>query len=100
MSKTILFLSLLFSSIFLMGCTLTDTTKPTSAPTGGVEQKQGDTIITGKISGTAGAYFIQESGKNPQSIDSYSVDLGQYVGQVATITGQYSGDTLFVGEVK
>ena len=83
-----------------MGCTAGKSVNAPASNTGGVEQKQGNTIITGKISGSTGAYFIQESGKNPQGIDSYAIDLSQYVGQTVTITGQYSGDTLFVGEVK
>lgn len=90
---------LLISAVFLTGCTSTSTTSPEES-TSQVQQKQGDTTITGKLSGSENAYFIQESGKTPIMIDSYSLDFGQYVGQVVTIVGQYSGDTLFVSEIR
>lgn len=88
---------MLISSALLMGCTNTSTTTPTSS---GIEQKQGDTTIAGTLTGGEGAFFIQVSGQQPQMVDSYSLDLSSYVGQTVTITGQYSGSTLFVGEIQ
>lgn len=98
MSKKFLFSFLLIFSMFLVGCT-TDSNQPESQPSQ-LEQKQGDTEVTGKIGGSEGSYFIQVSGLAPTMIDSYAVDLSQYVGQTLTVVGQYSGDTLFVGEVR
>jgi len=83
----------------LAGC-LGSPSSQKSAPSSQIQQKQGDTTKTGKISGSPGQFFIQEGSKTPESIDSYSVDLSTYVGQTVTVVGQYSGDTLFVGEVR
>ncbi len=75
--------------------------KPTDTPTKtNIEQKQGDTTKTGVVSGSEGSYVLQVTGEAPIAIDSYGVDLSGYVGQSVTVTGQYSGDTLFVGSVE
>lgn len=69
-----------------------------SAPA--ANEKSGDTSKTGTISTSEGRYFLQESGGTPEEIESYAVELEEYVGQTVTVTGQYSGDTLFVGSVQ
>lgn len=66
----------------------------------GSTNKTGTTTKTGMITQTAGRYFLQETGGSLMEIESYSVELGAYVGKTVTVSGQYSGDTLFVGEVK
>jgi hypothetical protein len=105
MKKLILLSSLVLFGITLSGCINNanqtpaatnqgDTTKPA------IEQKQGDTTITGTITKAGSSFFITEAGKAPKGIDSYAIDLSQYEGQTVTITGQYSGDTLFVGKIE
>ena len=74
------------------------TTTATQTPAQNVV-KQGTTTKTGKIIKLGGTFYIQEVGKQPAGIDSYKIDLSQYLNQTVTITGQYSGDTLFVGSV-
>jgi len=64
------------------------------------DQKSGDTTKTGTISEISGKYYLQQPGGIPEQIESLSVDLGMYVGQTVTVTGQFSGDTLFVGSVE
>jgi len=64
------------------------------------DQKKGDTIKTGMITETNGMYFLTEAGDTPKEIESYAVELSDYAGQTVTVTGQYSGDTLFVGKVE
>jgi hypothetical protein len=76
----------------------TSTTSTGSAPA--ADQKTGTTVKTGIISQAGGKYFLQEAGGTPQMIESYAVELSQYVGQTVTVTGQYSGDTLFVGSIE
>jgi len=74
-----------------------------TAPVSGApsaNQKSGTTTKTGKLTSNAGKFYFSENGQTPQEIDSYSVDLSAYVGQTVTISGQYSGDTLFVGSVE
>lgn len=65
-----------------------------------VEEKKGDTSMTGVISASGDTYLITAPGKAPKGLDSYAVDLKQYVGKTVTVTGQYSGDTLFVSKVE
>jgi hypothetical protein len=75
-------------------------TVPQTQPGTATTQKQGTTSKTGVITQAGGSFFIAAPGATPELIDSYSVDLAQYVGQSVTITGQFSGDTLFVGTVE
>ena len=63
-------------------------------------QKVGTTTKTGIISSSGGVFYLQEAGQTPKEIDSYTVELSDYVGQSVTVSGQYSGDTLFVGSVE
>ena len=63
-------------------------------------EKVGDTTKKGIISASGGRYYLAESGQTPKEIDSYAVDLSAYVGKTVTVTGQYSGDTLFVGSIE
>lgn len=62
-------------------------------------QKVGTTTKTGVISTSNGVFYLQELGQTPKEIDSYTVELSDYVGETVTVSGQYSGDTLFVGNV-
>lgn len=64
------------------------------------DQKSGDTTKTGVITQAGEAFFLTESGQQPLPIDSYAVDLSSYVGKTVTVTGQYSGNELFVGSVE
>lgn len=97
-------LAVVMSGALLTGCSLTTSTSPTSQPaTNGApaaEQKVGDTTKTGSISENSGRFYLNVAGQPPQEIDSYSVDLSGYVGQSVTVTGQFSGNTLFVGSIK
>jgi hypothetical protein len=63
-------------------------------------EKSGTTTKFGTISSSGGRFYLQEAGQNPLEIDSYVVELSEYVGQTITVSGQYSGDTLFVGSVE
>lgn len=70
-----------------------------TAPAPTTQQKVGTSSKTGIISTSNGIFYLQEAGQTPKEIDSYTVELDQYVGQKVTVSGQYSGDTLFVGSV-
>ena len=65
-----------------------------------VSEKQGTTTKTGKITAENGNFYLTESGKVPELIETMTVDLSAYVGKTVTVEGKYSGDTLFVGSVK
>ena len=92
----------LTSGLFLGGCLPKhELTNNPNQGTTVIEKKEkvGDTTLTGKITKVGDKYFITVGAKSPAEIDSYSVKLGDYVGQTVTVTGQYSGDTLFVGKI-
>lgn len=91
---------LLVSTFLLAGCNQSPAPSSTSSDTPAADQKVGTTTKTGTVTQVGERYFIQESGKQPEEIESLSVDLSQYVGQTITVSGQFSGDTLFVGEVQ
>ncbi len=94
-------LIVLISGVFLTGCLPKHNLTNNPAETiKSAREKIGNTTLTGKITKVGNKYFITVSGKQPQDLDSYSMKLGQYVGQTVTVTGQYSGDTLFVGKIK
>ena len=98
---------ILITSIILAGCTSKSAPASVTAPGGAAdgaamkaEEKKGDTSVTGMISASGENYLITAPGKAPKGLDSYAVDLKQYVGKTVTVTGQYSGDTLFVSKVE
>jgi hypothetical protein len=100
--KKISVVGLLLSSLLLAGCTQsqTNTSSQTTSSTPTETQKTGDTTKTGKITQISDKFFLEQPGKQPMQIDSYKVDLKTYIGKTVKITGQYSGDTLFVGSIE
>lgn len=74
-----------------------DQAESTTQPT---QEKQGETTKTGVIKQVAGKYYLEVVGEALQDLDTYTVDLSQYAGKTVTVTGQFSGDTLFVGKVE
>ncbi len=103
-SKIVVFSSLLVAVMVVAGCQPSTSTPQSNQETNPAKvapgQKQGETSKTGIISKAGAQFFITQQGQSPAAIDSYAIDLEQYVGQSVTVTGQYSGDTLFVGEIK
>lgn len=92
---------LLITTLGVSGCSLFSSSSTDSSDIGSsVEEKVGNTIKTGVVSQAGESYFLTEPGKTPAEIDSYAIDLAQYVGKSVTVTGQYSGDTLFVGAIE
>lgn len=76
------------------GCAKTTSTTPV------VQEKAVNTTLTGPITKSGGKFFIQPAGKPTTELDSYTVKLDQYVGKKVSVTGQYSGITLFVDQVE
>lgn len=98
--KKFLIITLLVSSFMLGACTGATNSPSTNSSDGDSSQKQGDTTMSGTIKAAAGKYYLEAMGQTPMEIDSYTFNLADYVGREVTVTGQYSGDTLFVGEIK
>jgi hypothetical protein len=78
----------------------TSTTGITTTPTPSLAAtaKVGTTTKTGMITKVGNTYLLGQ-GATAAGIDSYNIDLSQYVGQTVTVSGEYSGDTLFVTKV-
>lgn len=95
---------ILFSAVLFSACTddktTTDTIKTNTTDAPAADQKSGTTIRYGIITSVGGKFFLTEVGQTPKEIESYAVNLSTYVGKTVTVTGQYSGDTLFVGSVE
>lgn len=96
------------TGLLLAGCTsqsnpATSTTNSTTQPaTGAVkaDQKVGDTTLSGTITQAGDQYLLSIPGQPAKGIDSYKVKLSEYVGKSVKVTGQYSGDTLFVSKIE
>ncbi len=91
--------------VLFAGCSKQLPATSTAAPTqSGTDvspaPKVGNTTKTGKVENLSGKLYLQVTGQPPLEIDSYSVDLKSYVGKTVTITGEYSGNTLFAGSIK
>lgn len=95
-------LIVLFSGFVFSACTKTVIEPSTQGESRvpAADQKVGDTSKTGMISQSGSVFFINVMGQEPEIIESYAINLADYVGQTLTVTGQYSGDTLFIGSVK
>ena len=95
-------LMILFAGFIFSTCTqkTTSPSVPSQGQVPAADQKVGDTSKTGMISQSGAVFFINVIGQEPEIIESYAIELVDYVGQTITITGQYSGDTLFVGSVE
>lgn len=92
--KTLLLSSLLATSIFFGGCSAlvaepADTT--TESP---------DVTLTGNLIKAGTIFSLNIAGKPPVELDSRRVSLKDYVGKTVTVTGQYSGTTLYVSQIK
>jgi hypothetical protein len=92
-----------FCGVFLVGCTtLFPKTIPaaTSTPVSATTQKSGTTTLKGQFEVSGKIILLKSNSQGPITLDSYSVDLKQYNGQTVTVTGKYSGDTLYVSSVQ
>ncbi|MCA9369281.1 hypothetical protein KC721_03200 [Candidatus Woesebacteria bacterium] len=94
-------LALLFvSGIFLSACMgIAPADAPNENGTPALEEKSGDTNKTGMLVKQGEKYYIKAASGEMEEVDSYSVDFSQYENQNVSVTGQYSGDTLFVGSI-
>jgi hypothetical protein len=76
------------------------TSSPTVNSNTSATAKTGKTTKTGKITKLGDKWYLSQTGQEPLEIDSYTLDLSAYQGQTALVTGEYSGNTLFVTELR
>jgi starvation-inducible outer membrane lipoprotein len=101
MKKSIVLTALLTSVFLLAGCQSSSVKESTSEPTPTVEaKKEGDTTLTGKVVESGGKFVLQGQDGKQTEIDSYKVELGEFDGKQVTVTGQYSGETLFIANLQ
>ncbi len=92
--KTLVLSFLLAVSIIFGGCT-SFVAKPADTTS-----ESPDVTLTGSLIQAGTIYSLNVAGKPPIELDSRQVILKNYVGKTITVTGQYSGTTLFVSKIK
>jgi hypothetical protein len=90
--KPLVVISLLAGSLFFGGCSLV-------AKQADVATETPTTTLTGKVI-VAGELISISDGTKTTEITSRKMDLKQYAGKTITVTGEFSGTTLFVDELK
>lgn len=88
----------LFLATGLAACSPAQQEATSNSPA--ADQKQGVTTKTGVISVSGNQVTLTPAGGVPEVIESYSIDFSAYDGQTVSVSGQYSGNTLFVSEVQ
>lgn len=100
MSKKILFSMVIIFVFggFLSGCSHIKN-NDNSLQNNEYEQKNTTIEITGTLSQNGELFFITDSSGQIHDIETYSVSFAEYVGKTVTVSGQYSGNTLFVTSI-
>jgi hypothetical protein len=93
MKKNIVVFGLIIGGVLLGGCSLAVPTEYDES------QVLENTTLSGVLVFESGVAVLQQGGEITE-LDSYNVDLQNYNGKTVTVTGQYSGETLFVDEIK
>ncbi|GIK84507.1 MAG: hypothetical protein BroJett025_11290 [Patescibacteria group bacterium] len=63
------------------------------------EQKNAVITVTGTLSKNGELFFVTDAAGTIHDVETYAVAFDEYVGQTVTVSGQYSGNTLFVTEI-
>lgn len=87
--------TIVFSLFVFAGCSA-QSTPSTQTPT----KTAVNTTLTGTITKAGTTFILSSPGKAPTEVSSYTVKLDEYVGKNVSVTGQYSGTTLFIDTVK
>ena len=91
--RKLLALSLLISASLLFGGCLV--AKPADLTT-----ESPDITLTGTVVQAGNRFSLDIEGKPAVELDSRQVTLGNYAGKSVSVTGQYSGTTLFVSKIQ
>lgn len=87
-------MSVIGMGVVLGGCS--------SLPSGSTTQSSAPSpvvTLNGVIISKNGGYMISLEGKNTD-LDSRKIDLKSYIGKTVSVTGEFSGTTLFVDSIK
>lgn len=93
MSKRKIWLSvtLFVTSLFLGGCL--------TAQQADIQTENPNITLTGTLNKAGSRFSLSIVGKPSIELDSRKINLDQYTGRSISVTGQYSGTTLFVDRV-
>jgi len=94
MTKLSLFSVILTGALLLGACT--STTAPTTQEEA---SERPTTTLTGKVVQTGTKFSLVNDSKTTE-VTSMKIKLEKYVGQTIEATGEFSGTTLYVDEVK
>jgi uncharacterized lipoprotein YajG len=96
MKKTLMLLGLGLGALMLSGCSkgAQTATTPSAAPA------SINTTLTGTVVKNGAGFVLDQGNRKTTAIDSYTQKFDAYVGKTITVTGQYSGTTLFVDVIK
>lgn len=91
----------LFATAFILaGCqsqsVFTSTPTPDAQPT----VRVGDTTLSGKLTQSGDKFVLLDSTGKQTEVDSYKIEFTDLVNKDVTVTGQFSGDTLFVSKLE
>jgi hypothetical protein len=89
---------LILAATTISGCSAQKT--PPAVPS--AESVSSTTSLSGtfRATGTDGSKGVLSTSTGPVEVESLVVDLSTIDGETVTLTGKYSGDTLFVSEVE
>ncbi len=88
---------IIVSSLLLGGC---GSLKAGTTNSSSVEEARPTTSFSGTVVVTGGTAVLLTVDKQNIDLESRKVDLDSYNGKKVTVTGEYSGTTLFVDEIK
>lgn len=71
----------------------------TAQDTPAAAEKSGFTTLSGTIV-LGGATPLLKTATGTTALESYDIDLQPFNGQKVSVTGKYSGDTLFVSDIQ
>lgn len=89
---------LLVSSVLFSGC-IQSNNNSDSSELNSFEQKNTTITITGKLTKSGNLYLVTDSAGVAHDVETYSVDFDSRLGETVTVSGQYSGNTLFVSQI-
>lgn len=65
-----------------------------------LENKNQEVVLSGLLTHPGDLYLITTNSGKIQDLESYTINFDDYVGKNVEVTGEYSGNTLFVTEIK
>ena len=63
-------------------------------------EKNQEIVLTGRITKSGSGYILTTSSGKIQELESYTIEFANYINQTKTVTGEFSGNTLFVTQVE